>query len=169
METNRDKEIKKYALKILTDAGCDKFTYGGEYAKHIMDDLKTGFPDGMKYHYIDVANAILKMSRPKPLYRAPYRVIIDTEHSTDGADEKDLASAKENVYDTYYEWMNDEALHRKDPDKPTKKEKENWDMMIYNCGAYIEKYNPNTDEYEEYWYPSDDKLKRMGWKPFERE
>ena len=166
MKTKNIKNIKQYALKILKDAGCDKYTYGGEYSKNIMEDLKEAFPNGMEYNYIDVANEILRISRPKPIYRAPYRVIIDTEHSTDGADEKTFGSAKANVYDGYIEWMTDETLRWKDPEHPTEKEKENWDMMIYNCGMYIEKYNPKTDEYEEYWYPSDRELKRIGWKPF---
>ena len=51
--------IREYAKKILDDHGCDQYTYGGEFSKHILNDLKTEYPNGMEFPYIDVANAIL--------------------------------------------------------------------------------------------------------------
>ena len=53
--------LNAYAMKILSEHGCDCYTYGDEDAKHILEDLKTAYPNGMEYPYIEVANEILKM------------------------------------------------------------------------------------------------------------
>ena len=43
-------------------------------------------------------------------------------------------------------------------------EREDFNYMICNCSVRVDKYNPNTDEYEEYWEPSSEELKNIGWK-----
>ena len=165
------KTLENYAMKILADSGCDCYTYGGEWSKHVLDDLKEGFPDGMEYPYVDVANAILAISRPKPIERAPWRMIWSNEHSCDGIDCKSFGEAKNQALDTLLEWAAEESNGwALDPETyeplPTEEQKENWDYMFYNCYTYVEKYNPDTDEYEEYWSPSDEDLERHGLKPF---
>ena len=160
--------IQEYAKKILTDAGCDEYTYGGDWSKHIMDDLKQAYPDGMEYPYIDVANAILAMSKPKPIERAPFKVVIDTDSLTYGFYCSSYGEAHEHVMDTLLEWMADEMSGWKH-DEPSDEEKERWDYMIYNCSVCVDKYNPETDEYETVWEPSYEDEHRIGWKPFEEE
>lgn len=155
--------LENYAMKILADAGCDCYTYGGEQAKHILDDLKEEFKNGMEYPYIDVANAILAISRPRPIVRAPYRVWWDTDSCCDGYDCESFGAAKCSAEDTLCEWMCEEFCKWADPYHPTEEQKEDWDYMIWNCGVSVAKYNPHTDEYEECWSPSQEELDAMGW------
>lgn len=167
-------KLEDYALKILTDAGCDVHTYGGDQAKHIMDDLKQAFPDGMpEYTYIEVANAILAMSRPQPITRDQFIVVWDTDSCCDSYGAESLEWAKESALDTLCEWMNEEVRDWKfSPDGthlPTQEQKDSWDYMIYNCWVEVRQYNPNTDEYDDIWEPSDDDLTELGWKTFAEE
>lgn len=155
-----DKAILDYALKILEDAGCDKHTYALEPDDVIMDDLKKAFPGGMEYPYVDVANAIIAVSERKPIYRAPWRVLFDSGESVDGIDAETLEEAKELVIETYYTWMEEEESTR---------DCESWNEMIYSCSAVVGKYCPETDEYDEYWYPSDEELEAIGWKELTEE
>ena len=162
--------LENYAMKILADAGCDCHTYGGEASKHIMRDLKEAFPEGMEYPYtyIAVANAILAISRPEPIKRSPWRVHWDTDNCCDGYDCESFKAAKESALDTLIGWAVDERSGWKS-NEPTDEEKENWDYMIYNCGVAVYKYNPDTDEYEKFWHPSDEDCKSIGWVLFNEE
>ena len=155
-------DVIEYGKKILADHGCNEYTYGDEAANHIMDDLKEAYPDGMEFPYIDVANAILSISRPKPIVREPFMMVWDTEHCCDGFGCDSFEEAKAAMEDCYVEWSAEEASHWKNLE-PTEEEKDNWDYMIWNCGCWIEKYNPDTDEYEEYYYMSDEELRSIGW------
>lgn len=160
--------LKEYAWKILTDHGCDKYTYGGEYSKYVLDDLKKAYPDGMEYPYVDVANAILEMSRAKPIYRAPWKVCWDTESCSDGYDCESFEQAKASAEDTLIEWMTEQVYSYPVDFKEWSKEQiEDWDYMYWNCDVCIWKYDPDTDEYEEYWSPSDDELEAIGWMEYE--
>ena len=154
--------ILEYAHKILTDAGCDEFTYWGEQSKHLVDDLKTAYPNGMKYPYIHVANAILSISRPKPIVRAKYRVFWDAHDTCDAIDAQTLGEAMDIVMELYESWIDEEQMKWK-TSEPTPAEKENWNEMIYACSAIVEKYDPETDEYFDEWYPSDEELEAIGW------
>ena len=158
--------LKEYALKILTDAGCDEYTYGGEWSKKIMDDLKQAFPDGMEYPYIEVANAILAMSRPQPIERAPFKMVYDTDHCCDSVDCDSEEEARDAALDCLHEWMAQNMSGWKH-DEPSDADKEWWDYMIYNNSVYVVKYNPETDEYETVWEPSYEDEESIGWKPFE--
>jgi len=165
------KELKAYARKILNDANCNIHAYAGEQAKYIMDDLKEAFPNGMKYPYINVANAILAMSRPEPIHRAPYHVVWNTDDCIDGYDADSFGSAKESALDTLLNWMytESETWNFMQDDNgsiiptPTEEQIESWDYMIFNCWVEVYKYNPDTDEYEEYWSPSYEDEKEIGW------
>lgn len=158
--------IENYALKILADSGCDCYTYGGEWAKHIMDDLKKAFPDGMEFPYIDVANAILAISRPHSIVRAPWRMVWNTADNCDGAGYESFDAAKSDAEDTLVNWIADECSRWKS-DQPTQKERESFNQMIYDCSVQVDKYNPDTDEYEEYWSPSYEDERLLGWEAIE--
>ena len=165
------KTVENYAMQILSENGCDCYTYGGEYAKHVLEDLKEGYPDGMEFPYVDVANAILTISRPTPITRSPYHVTWETDNCCDGFDCESFESAKCAALDTLIEWEMEESQDWSfDPEtyksQPTEEQKENWDYMIYNCGVSVYKYNPQTDEYDEVWSPSEEELDSIGWKLF---
>lgn len=166
-------ELKQYALKILTDAGCDLHTYGGEWSKHIMDDLKQAFPDGMKFPYIDVANAILSMSTPEQIVKAPFHVVWNTDDCCDEYDVESMECGKDSALDTLVNWMCEETEEWKfGPDgtpMPTEEQIESWDYMIFNCYVYVTKYNPEADEYETVWEPSDEELEDIGWHEWKKE
>lgn len=165
--------LENYAMKILVDAGCDCYIYGGEFASKILDDLKTAFPDGMKYPYIDVANAILAISKPQPIKKSAYLVQWDNDSCSDGYGADSLEAAKESALDTLIEWMMQESMNWKYDSEnqeviPTEKEKENWDYMIFNCSVSVAEYDPNTDEYETVWEPNDEELEKIGWVSYEK-
>jgi hypothetical protein len=132
-----------------------------------MEDLKQAFPSGMKYPYIDVANAILSISTPEPIARAPFIVVWSNEHTCDGYDADSLEEAQGFAIDTLIEWQAEESSNWSFlPDgtpTPTDEQVESWDYMIYNCYVYVKQYNPNTDEYETVWEPSDEELEEIGW------
>lgn len=157
--------LENYAMKILVDAGCDCYTYGGEYSKHCLDDLKEAFPEGMKYPYVDVANAILAISRPKPIHRSEWRIHWETDSCSDGYDADSFGAAKNDALDTLLNWMMEESSEW-ESENPTEEEMEDWDYMIYNCGVSVYKYDPMKDEYEEYWSPDNDELEKIGWKTY---
>ena len=161
--------IKEYAKKILTDAGCDEYTYGGEYSKHVLDDLKKAFPNGMEFPYIDVANAILEISKPEPIYRAPWKVIYDTEHFCDSVNTNSFEEAKDIAIGILVDWLCDElSRYPIDLHEWTEDQIEDWDYFIGNCSVSVSKYHPMEDEYEdEYWIPSYEDEKEIGWMYYE--
>ena len=61
--------INEYAMDILLENGCDEFTYGGNdkwcKPEKIAEELKTAYPNGMKYPYMQVAKAIREISKLK--------------------------------------------------------------------------------------------------------
>ena len=157
--------IEEYALKILSDHGCDRYTYGGEFSKYVLDDLKKGYPNGMEYPYIDVANAILSISRPTPIAKDKYKMVYDTDSDCDSVGFETFEQAQDDAFDTLHLWMQEEMLSW-EAEEPTDKQKESWDYMIYNCGVWVEKYNENTDEYEKCWSPTQKELDAIGWTPY---
>ena len=164
------KNINDYAMDILTKNGCDCYTYGGEQSAHLLDDLKEAYPDGMEYGYgyVEVANAILAISKPEPIIRKEYRVVYDTDSVCDGYDMDSYETAKESALDILAEWAVQERATWAS-DTPTDEERERWDYMIYNCGAWVEKYNKITDEYQFEWEPSDLDVQCIGWLLYEEE
>lgn len=157
------KALKDYARKILTDNGCDEFTYGTTEGTQILQDLKEGYPDGMDYPYVDVANAIIAISKRKPLESSTWHVHWDTDSCCDGFPVNSLAQGKNEAYELLIGWMVDQQATW-GSDIPTGEEADMWNYMIYNSDAGVTKYNPWTDEYEEYWYPSDKQKAKIGWK-----
>lgn len=157
------KVVKDYARKILADHGCDKFTYGDTPSSTILRDLKEGYPNGMDFPYVDVANAIMAISKRKPIVRETWHVMWDNEACCDGYKTRSLAQGKQDVLDLLIEWMVQEQAEWAS-DIPTGAEADHWNYMVYNFSAGVGKYNPDTDEYEEYWYPSDRQKERIGWK-----
>ena len=165
MEENKYNSVEAYALAILAEHGCDCYTYGGESGAYVLKDLKEGYPDGMKYPYVDVANAILAISRMRPIYRAPYRMVWDNDSCCDGIDCESFDEAKAQAEDTLVEWMVQERNEWKDPFCPTEDELDNYNYMICSCSCSVYKYDPDADEYEE----AEDALdyeaeESIGWK-----
>ena len=157
------KVIKEYARKILADHGCNEYTYGTTEGTQILRDLKEVYPNGMEYPYIDVANAIIAISKRKQIKKSTWCVSWDNGSCCDGYDTPSLAQGKQDALDTLIEWMCQEQSEW-NSDTPTGKEADHWNYMIYNCSACVSKYDPDTDEYHEYWEPSDKDLERTGWK-----
>lgn len=153
--------VKEYARKILADHGCDEYSYGGTCGETILSDLKEAYPNGMEYPYVDVANAIMEISRMRPVVRHPYMMLWDNDHACDGIGYDSLGAAQASAEDTLLEWMCQTRAEWKDFFNPTEEELEDYNYMIYNCSAYVAEYNPDTDEYDEYWWPDNDTI---GWK-----
>ena len=162
--------LEEYAKKILADHGCDEYTYGNESrSEQVLEDLKKGYPGGMEFPYIDVANAILAMSRPKPIVRKPWSMVWETESDCDGVGCGSFESAKALAEDLLVEWQVDKmSCYPIDLKDWTEEQIEDWDYMIYNYGTEIRKYNPDTDEYDSYpYFPTYEFEKEIGWMLYE--
>lgn len=164
MSEKKYNSVEAYALAILAEHNCDCYTYGGESGETILNDLKEGYPEGMEFPYIDVANAIVQISRVKPICRAPYRMVFDTDSFCDGIDFESFGAAKCDAEDTLINWMAEERSQWKDFFCPTAEELDNYNYMICNCSVEVRKYNPETDEYDEEWSPSYEEEEKLGWK-----
>lgn len=164
MSEKKYNSVEAYALAILAKHGCDCYTYGGEFSKHVLEDLKEGYPDGMEYPYIDVANAILSISKVRPITRAPFRMVWDTDTCCDGIDCESFGAAKCQAEDTLVEWMTQERSEWADVFAPTEEELDNYNYMICNSSVSVYKYDPDTDEYVEEWGPSYEEEEALGWK-----
>lgn len=158
--------LNAYAMKVLSDHGCDCYTYGDGKAKKFLEDFKTAYPNGMDYPYIDVANEILSLSRPSPIYKAPFKMIYDMGHTVDSTEHECFETAKDEAIETLVEWIVERQAMWKS-DTPTEEEKESFNIMIDDCSVRVVKYNPNTDEYEDYWSPSYEDENEIGWKNIE--
>ena len=158
--------LNAYAMKVLSEHGCDCYTYGDEDAKHILEDLKTAYPNGMEYPYIEVANEILSMSRPRPIYKAPYKMIYDMGHTVDSTEHQCFETAKDEAIETLVDWIVEQKSLWKS-DTPTEEEKGSFNMMIQDCSVEVVKYNPDTDEYEDCWMPTYEDEKAIGWEYIE--
>lgn len=163
------KDINNYAMKILAEHGCDCYTYGNCASECVMKDLKEAYPKGMEFPYIEVANAILNISRPRPITRSPWRLVWDTDSDCDGVDFGTFAIAKSNSEDLLLEWMAQTRQGWKDVWNPTDDELDGYNYMIETCSVSVHNYDPNTDEYTEFWSPDQRDLERLGWRELTRE
>ena len=161
--------IEEYARKILADHGCDEYTYGGEWSKHTLDDLKQAYPDGMEFPYVDVANAINAMSKVKPIERKPWMMCFDAGSFCDGIGFDSFGAAEADAEDTLVEWMCQKRHSWKDCFCPTDDELDAYNYMICNNSVEVRRYNPNTDEYDVFWSPSYEVEEQIGWKELTRE
>ena len=157
--------VETLAIKILADNGCDIYTYDGEARKDLVRDLIEAYPGGSisGYTYLEVANAILSITRPEPIVRKPYIVVYDTDNFCDSYGCGSLDEAKDFALEMLINWMAAERDEWKSKE-PTEEECERFDYMIENCSVEVCEYNPATDEYDEVWNPSDEDLERIGWK-----
>ena len=155
--------VEEYAKKILEDHNCDEYTYGGTPGEEVLSDLKEAYPDGMEFPYIDVANAIIAFSKVKPIERKPWMMVFDTDSCCDGIGCESFEAAKCQAEDTLIEWMCQERGEWRDVFCPTEHELDNYNYMICNCSVLVSKYDPDTDEYEEYWSPSYEDEEKLGW------
>lgn len=158
-------ELNKYAKDILTENGCDEYTYGDEPVETILEDLKWKYKDGMQYgyNYVEVANAIKMISKPNLIERKMYSAVWSTENTCDATYYDTFEEAKGDVMDTLMQFQAMEAAEWSDPKNLTQEDVEAWDYMIYNSYAYVCKYNAEDDSYVEYWYPSEEEEREIGW------
>ena len=92
----------------------------------------------------------------------PWLMVFDLGHTVDGIGFDSFEAAKEDALDTLIEWEA-ETMSDWKSSNPTEDEIEHWDYMIYSCSVEVQKYNPEKDEYEEYWSPSYEDEKLVGW------
>lgn len=156
-------KLRQYALQILRDHNCDVYTYGTTPGEDILRDLMMAYPNGMQYPYIRVVNAIIAVSKRRPFKRSPWRVLWDSAHCTDSFACATLAEAKRRTLELHESWLEDARSEFSDPEHPTEDEVERFNQMLYDNSASVEKYNPETDEYDEYWFPSEKDLTKIGW------
>lgn len=163
-ENTMNEMIKAYARQILSDHGCDDYSYGGTCGDTILSDLKEAYPNGMEYPYIEVANAILSITKEKPIVRRPFLMVWDNDSCVDGIGCDSFEAAKGDALDTLVFWMTEQRRLWDDFLAPTEDELDDYNYMIENCSVHIDRYNPNTDEYDDYWYPSYEDEEDIGWK-----
>ena len=161
--------VEEYAKKILADHNCDEYTYGGTPGETVLSDLKEAYPDGMEFPYVDVANAIIAMSKVKPIERKPWVMCFDTDSFCDGIGFDSFGAAEAVAEDTLAEWMCQQRMEWKDPFHPTEEELDEYNYMICTSSVEVRKYNPKTDEYDEFWSPSYEVEEQIGWKELTRE
>lgn len=160
--------LNELARKILRDADCDEYTYGGAESENIMTDIMSVYEpkDLAPYTYVEVANEILSFSHPRPIERKPFRVLWETSGVCDADEADSFEEAKSIMENTFCFWMEEEYASWKSTE-PTTENIERWNIMIYDCHQMVQKYDPNTDEYEDYWEFTDEELDSMGWKLME--
>lgn len=102
------------------------------------------------------------MSRLRSTKKAKYHLVCITDSFTEKIDFDDFENASDDLWGTYYSWME----HEKNSWRlfPTEEEKDEWDYMICNWWCYIEEYDPMTDEYKICYEPTKEKLEEFGWK-----
>ena len=104
---------------------------------------------------------------------APYRTIWDGDHFIDGQDHDSLEAAIADAEDTLVEWAAESMSTWKFGEDimtpaPTEEQIEDWDYMIYNCGAHVVAFDEKTGEYGDYlddavWPRSQEDLDNLGW------
>lgn len=92
-----------------------------------------------------------------------YCVSYYAEHFSDAFDVGSLEEGKRACLDVLRQWMCDELIERSEPDRPTAEEIERWDHMIETCLVCVTEYDPESDDYDEVWEPSDEDLDGIGW------
>lgn len=75
---------KDMAMNILKDTGCDAESYQGVALDIIISDLKTAFPDGIKYgfSYKEIAEAIYAISTTDRGWKEPIQYEIDGPYAS---------------------------------------------------------------------------------------
>ena len=173
-ETNEETVIignaDAYAMLLLSQSGGDCYTYWGVEPEALVNELKEAFPDGMPFPYVDVANAILNITRPPMIYRPPWHVVWDNGSATDIVECEDFEEAKAEAFDILLMWQADWTRENGSSDghaEPTDEEKESWNEMVRDRSVSVHKYNEEKDEYEEFWVPSPYDLEQVNWTEME--
>jgi hypothetical protein len=91
-----------------------------------------------------------------------YMVVWNTEDCIDGIPEEDFEEAKATALTILDEWCNDGIKILQDNDF-SDEVRRGWNEMIENYWVEIQRYNPETKQYEDYWSPSDEDLERVGY------
>ena len=109
-----------------------------------------------------------------------YCLVYEAEDFTDGFGSSDLEYLKEQALEILVNWMTSErakwsiinGIHT-----PTSKQIDDYDYMIHHCSVSVRKYVEETivtndgdlvyEKLEDYWCPSNEQLKEIGWMPYE--
>jgi len=92
---------------------------------------------------------------------APYKVIWDNGECCDGFECDTFEEAEARVWDIYDGWA--EAMYYELVNKDFSDEAlEDWNRMIFECWVEIYEYDPDTDRYEECWFPPDADFEKVG-------
>lgn len=170
MKIKKANNVNVYAMQILAENGCDCHTYWNCDPEELINDLKERYPKGMQFPYVEVANAILEITRAPKIIRKKYKVAYNTENfcdATKGTD--DLKEAMKQTINILKQWIEQykielELTKQNNGTKEEIKEiKESWNSMIENCWAEVQMYNETKDEYETCWTPTSKELKQIGW------
>ena len=107
---------------------------------------------------------IISVSRMKPIDRPRWKVLWDTADCCDSYTTQSLEQGKLDALDTLIMWMSEQRNTWADVFCPTEDELEDYNYMIFNSSVGVSRYNNMTDEYEDFWTPSDKELENIGWK-----
>ena len=80
-----------------------------------------------------------------------YRLLIDGDHFIHGIDYDTFEEAKDSAFEVLNSWMTDALTD------------DEWDYMICNCSVEICKFDPETKQWDGFWYPDDEYLESIGW------
>ena len=100
--------------------------------------------------------------------RKPWCVVWNTLSDTDGVYCDSLEDAKDVCVEILIGWMESEPVYAYGVENATEEEIDDWNYMVMNCYTEIYKYNPDTDEYEEYCFLSEDDEREIGFVEIER-
>lgn len=96
--------------------------------------------------------------------KAEYMTVYNAEHFIDGTHYNTFEEARDAAYTILAEWVFD-GMHILDKENYSEDALEGWNEMIEECWVAVYKYNPDTNEYEEFWEPSDEDYESVGWFP----
>lgn len=147
------KEVDKYSKYLLKTHHCSDACYRNESMTTIRGDIERVYPDGLEYPVEAVVCSIHRMHNsinfPEP---SQFHMVYDTGDAVSGIEHETFDGAKADVFDTLCEWQ---SQFSGSPD--------DWDMMIEESSTHVTKYNPETEEYDDYWFPSEEELRNIYW------
>lgn len=166
--------INQYARTLLKEMGYTVYDIWGYDPDNLIYELKKFYPNGLAWTYVEVANALLTIAKPKLIHRAKYLVTISTDDECIAVDAETEEEAVKILHDTFENWIMEMTskwiekvwIDRKQLDENDINE---WNDMIETRTVYFAPYDKNTDEYlyetEYERNPPDRYLDSIGWKP----
>lgn len=162
----KNSAIHRYCLKLLKTHECPRDTYKGADRDEVISSLKEFVNESAteeekksfeRFGVASIADELISIGNSVENKKSRYLVVWDTDSETCGIEAgNNFEVAKSRAMEILIEWQcqfgGDGQNSRDD-----------WDYMIYNCGVKVYKLNPDTNEHEEFWYPSSEDCKKIGW------